>query len=146
MQMLFTRIPYAVTLSEGELVDTDYTGSAVLVCKFCGIRVSLATGPDGTKGYKHWLTSSVATCRASTCKYRHFLIGGWQPYHALKPLGHAMGVPARARNGCLRPSLSVNGVASCAITGITAANSASTVVTGLAPYLHISPYPPITTI
>ena len=97
MKMLFTRIPYAVTLPDGEIVDTGYAGNAGLVCEFCGVRVSLSTNAEGVKSYEHWLINNVAVCRASTCKYRHFSTGDWQPYHALQPLGHALCVPAWTR-------------------------------------------------
>lgn len=85
MQLHFTNIPYAVTLPDGEIVDINYSGHSSLVCEFCGVYVSLVTRPDGTKSYDHRLTNHAVICHASTCKYRHLLLGDWQPYHALKP-------------------------------------------------------------
>ncbi|HHA1921851.1 TPA: hypothetical protein ACOEMI_003976 [Enterobacter ludwigii] len=94
MQLQFINIPYAVTLPDDEIVDINYSGDSSLVCEFCGVGVFLVTRPDGTKSYEHRLPNQSAICHASACKYRHLLLGDWQPYHALKPLGHGPTVPA----------------------------------------------------
>ncbi|ENY4946567.1 hypothetical protein ACEZSF_001448 [Escherichia coli] len=68
--MRFTKIPYAVTLPDGELVDENYTGNSPLVCEFCGVSLVLVTGTDGAKYYQHILSAPLATTVVLTCSYR----------------------------------------------------------------------------
>lgn len=93
MQLHFTRIPYAVTLPDGELADENYIGHAPLVCEFCGVQMVQEIEADDTLHYRHVLTGHNAFARASSCKYRHSPAGGQQPYHALKPLDYSAPVP-----------------------------------------------------
>lgn len=94
MLLHFIKIPYAVVLPDGELVDDNYTGHAPLVCEFCGVQLVQEIEADNTLYYRHVLTGHNAIARASTCKYRHNSTGGVQPYHALRPLDNQPSVPA----------------------------------------------------
>lgn len=93
MQLHFTRIPYAVTLPDGELADENYIGQAPLVCEFCGVQMVQAIEADNTLHYRHVLTGHNAFARASSCKYRHSPAGGQQSYHTMKPLDYSAPVP-----------------------------------------------------
>lgn len=93
MQLHFTRIPYAVTLPDGELADENYIGHAPLVCEFCGVQMVQEIEADNTLHYRHVLTGHNAFARASNCKYRHSPAGGQQSYHALKPLDYSAPIP-----------------------------------------------------
>lgn len=93
MQLHFIKIPYAVTLPDGELVDDNYTGHAPLVCEFCGVQMVQEIEADNTVHYRHVLTGQNAFARASSCKYRHSPADGQQSYHALKPLDYSAPVP-----------------------------------------------------
>lgn len=93
MQLHFTRIPYAVTLPDGELADENYIGHAPLVCEFCGVQMVQEIEADNTVHYRHVLMGHNAFARASNCKYRHNPAGGQQSYHALKPLDYSAPIP-----------------------------------------------------
>lgn len=93
MQLHFTRIPYAVTLPDGELADENYIGHAPLVCEFCGVQMVQEIEADNTLHYRHVLTGHNAFARASSCKNRHSPAGGQQSYHTLKPLDYSAPVP-----------------------------------------------------
>lgn len=94
MQLSFIKIPYAVALPDGELVDENYIGHAPLVCEFCGVQMVQEIESDNTLYYRHVLTGENAIAKAKACKYRHNPAGGQQPYHALKPLYYRAPVPA----------------------------------------------------
>jgi hypothetical protein len=130
MQLHFTRIPYAVTLPDGELADENYIGHAPLVCEFCGVQMVQEIEADDTLHYRHVLTGHNAFARASSCKYRHSPAGGQQPYHALKPLI----TQPPFRNGLNthfdNEQQYATGAASCASTGITATNNVLAAMTG----------------
>ena len=94
MQLSFIKIPYAVALPDGELVDENYIGHAPLVCEFCSVQMVQEIESDNTLYYRHVLTGENAIAKAKACKYRHHPAGGQQPYHALKPLDYRAPVPA----------------------------------------------------
>lgn len=73
MTLFFTRIPYAVTLTDGELVDENYSGHDPLVCEFCGVPMERIIGPDDSQHYQHVLHGQSAAIKAMHCKYRHYL-------------------------------------------------------------------------
>ena len=93
MTLFFTRIPYAVTLTDGELVDEHYSGHDPLVCEYCGIPMERIIGPDDSQHYLHVLHGEFAAIKAMHCKYRHYPTGGLQPYQPLKPLGESPPIP-----------------------------------------------------
>lgn len=68
--MLFTKIPYAVTQSDGELVDENYAGHSPLICEFCGVSLVLVTSTDGARHYQHILSDPLAAIVVLTCLYR----------------------------------------------------------------------------
>ncbi|MDT8700998.1 putative zinc ribbon protein [Kluyvera ascorbata] len=93
MTLFFTSIPYAVTLTDGELVDENYSGHDPLVCEFCGVPMERIIGPDDSQHYQHVLHGQSAAIKAMHCKYRHYPTGGSQPYQTLKPPGESLQIP-----------------------------------------------------
>lgn len=79
--MLFMKIPYAVTLPDGELVDGNYAGCSPLVCEFCGVSLALVTGTDGARYYQHILSDPLSATVALTCPYRTNSPGGSRRTH-----------------------------------------------------------------
>ncbi|MGK3125115.1 hypothetical protein ACCY16_13355 [Candidatus Pantoea formicae] len=132
MTLFFTRIPYAVTLTDGELVDENYSGHDPLVCEFCGVPMERIIGPDDSQYYQHVLHGQPAVIKAMHCKYRHDQTGGSQPYQKLKPPGESPQIPQWVAKAI--PSRTITRKWRYVLCNhrysITAVNSVQTVVTG----------------
>ncbi|EBH8948073.1 hypothetical protein OD218_002021 [Salmonella enterica] len=93
MTLFFTRIPYAVTLPDGELVDENYTGHDPLVCEFCGVKMEAVIEPDNSQHYRHVLSGDFATIKAMNCRYRQQQKEGRKDYSELKTSGELPPIP-----------------------------------------------------
>ena len=79
MTLFFTRIPYAVTLTDGELVDENYSGHDPLVCEFCGVPMERIIGPDDSQHYQHVLHGQSAAIKPCTVSIDIIPLEGYSP-------------------------------------------------------------------